>query len=107
MRPATLGVLGALAAASVAGAILFMPSADVSDVRVGERIFPDFAARTAEVRSIEYLGADAVLRCAVGDETLTVRTSGIYEVAAGADVHLHWPANQSHWFGADERRIDD
>jgi len=61
----------------------------------------------AEVRSIEYLGADAVLRCAVGDETLTVRTSGIYEVAAGADVHLHWPANQSHWFGADERRIDD
>jgi hypothetical protein len=61
MRPVTLGVLGALAAASVAGAILLMPSTDVSDVRIGERIFPDFAARTGEVRSIELQRPDGTI----------------------------------------------
>ena len=60
----------------------------------------------ALVRSIEYLGADAVVRCAIGDETLTVRTAGAYDGAVGSPVHLCWPAAQAHWFGTDERRID-
>jgi sn-glycerol 3-phosphate transport system ATP-binding protein len=60
----------------------------------------------ARVQSLEYLGADAVLRCTVGDQTLTVRTAGSCAAAEGADVTLHWAATDSHWFGADERRID-
>jgi sn-glycerol 3-phosphate transport system ATP-binding protein len=60
----------------------------------------------ARVQSLEYLGADAVLRCTVGDQTLTVRTAGSCAAAEGADVVLHWSATDSHWFGADERRID-
>ena len=60
----------------------------------------------ARVQSLEYLGADAVLRCAVGDQTLTVRTPGHCTAAVDDAVTLHWPATHSHWFGADERRID-
>ena len=59
----------------------------------------------ARVQSIEYLGADVVLRCGVGDETLTVRTAGVCEAAEGDAVTLNWPTSHSHWFGADERRI--
>jgi sn-glycerol 3-phosphate transport system ATP-binding protein len=60
----------------------------------------------ARVQSLEYLGADAVLRCTVGDQTVTVRTAGHTATAEGADLTLHWAATDSHWFGADERRID-
>ena len=70
---------------------------------------PEAGARqcsvAAQVLSIEYLGADAVLRCQVGEETLTVRTPGTLDTAVGAAVQLHWQADQSHWFGADERRL--
>ncbi len=60
----------------------------------------------AQVQSLEYLGADAVLRCTVGDQTLTVRTPGSCSAAVGDAVTLHWTAADSHWFGNDERRID-
>jgi sn-glycerol 3-phosphate transport system ATP-binding protein len=59
----------------------------------------------ALLQSVEYLGADAVLRCSVGSEVLTVRTSGAFDTAVGAALTLHWRAQQCHWFGADERRI--
>ncbi len=65
----------------------------------------DPARVQATVRSIEYLGADAVLRCAVGTETLTVRTTGAFDAAVGSTVTLGWPPASSHWFGADERRL--
>jgi sn-glycerol 3-phosphate transport system ATP-binding protein len=44
----------------------------------------------ATVRSIEYLGADLILHCAVGSETLTVRTGGQADLAAGSEVLLDW-----------------
>ncbi len=59
----------------------------------------------ARLQSVEYLGADAVLRCGVGDEVLTVRTPGAFDAAVGAALTLHWRAEQCHWFGANERRI--
>ncbi len=52
----------------------------------------------ATVRSLEYLGADLVLRCAVGSETITVRADGKSDVAAGAQVALHWPPQAEHYF---------
>ena len=60
----------------------------------------------AEVQDIEYLGADAVLRCAVGSQALTVRTAGSVDFGPGTRVVLGWPAAAAHWFGADERRLD-
>lgn len=61
---------------------------------------------SAEVQDVEYLGADAVLRCRLGSQTSSVRTAGTLPLAAGTRVTLAWPAAAAHWFGADERRID-
>jgi sn-glycerol 3-phosphate transport system ATP-binding protein len=60
----------------------------------------------ARVHSLEYLGADVVLRCTVGSQTLTVRTPGTCKVAVRDELMLHWHKADSHWFSADERRID-
>ncbi|RZJ20454.1 MAG: ABC transporter ATP-binding protein [Haliea sp.] len=59
----------------------------------------------ATVRSIEYLGADLILHCAIGTETLTVRTGGQAELAAGSQVMLDWPAPAMHHFDAQGQRV--
>ncbi|RZJ25420.1 MAG: TOBE domain-containing protein [Haliea sp.] len=59
----------------------------------------------AAVRSIEYLGADLILRCAVGSETLTVRTDGQARLEPGSAVLLDWAANSAHHFDAQGRRL--
>lgn len=59
----------------------------------------------ATVRSVEYLGADLILHCAVGSETLTVRTAGQTELAAGSQVLLDWAAGNTHHFDAQGQRI--
>jgi sn-glycerol 3-phosphate transport system ATP-binding protein len=55
---------------------------------------------SARVASIEYLGADLVLRCAIGSETLTVRAAGHVDLAPGAAVQLGWRAEDEHYFDA-------
>ena len=59
----------------------------------------------ATVRSVEYLGADLIAHCAVGSETLTVRTGGQAELAAGSTVHLDWAAANAHHFDAQGQRL--
>jgi sn-glycerol 3-phosphate transport system ATP-binding protein len=59
----------------------------------------------AAVRGIEYLGADLILHCAVGSETLTVRTGGQAELAAGSEVMLQWPPATAHHFDANGQRL--
>jgi len=59
----------------------------------------------AVVNSVEYLGADLVLRCAVGSEVLLVRAAGQHAATPGERVHLRWAADEAHGFGADGRRI--
>ncbi|MBS0344231.1 MAG: ABC transporter ATP-binding protein [Proteobacteria bacterium] len=59
----------------------------------------------AVVRSAEYLGADLVLHCAVGTESLLVRTQGQHRVEAGMPVHLAWQPADTHGFDAEGRRI--
>ena len=68
---------------------------------------PDDLQLPARVQSVEYLGADAVLRCAVGDQVLTVRAPGAADATTGREITLCWPRASSHWFGADERRLPD
>ncbi|MCU4118908.1 ABC transporter ATP-binding protein [Variovorax sp. N23] len=60
----------------------------------------------AVVQSVEYLGADLVLRCAVGSEVLLVRAAGGHVATPGERVHLRWSPDEAHGFGADGRRID-
>jgi sn-glycerol 3-phosphate transport system ATP-binding protein len=59
----------------------------------------------ATVTSFEYLGADLVLRCAVGSEQITVRTEGRHEVADGAPVTLGWRPEDEHYFDAQGLRV--
>ena len=60
----------------------------------------------AQVSSLEYLGSDLVLRCAVGSEQITVRTDGRCELRAGEQVQLRWPRQEQHFFDAAGSRLD-
>ena len=59
----------------------------------------------ATVQSLEYLGADLVLRCAVGSEMITVRADGRCDVLAGAQVGLQWPPQAEHYFDSQGCRL--
>jgi sn-glycerol 3-phosphate transport system ATP-binding protein len=59
----------------------------------------------ATVRSIEYLGADLLLHCEVGSETLTVRTDGQTGLAPGAQVRLDWAPSAMHHFDSRGQRL--
>jgi sn-glycerol 3-phosphate transport system ATP-binding protein len=59
----------------------------------------------ATVASLEYLGADLVLRCTVGSEQITVRAEGRAEVAEGAAVGLGWAREAEHFFDAQGARL--
>ena len=59
----------------------------------------------ATVKSLEYLGADLVLRCAVGAELVTVRADGKSDLAEGAQVALHWPPQAEHYFDSQGHRV--
>jgi sn-glycerol 3-phosphate transport system ATP-binding protein len=62
----------------------------------------------ATTRSIEYLGADSILTCEVGGQTVAVRAPGRVEQRAGATVHLTWRKEHAHVFdGQSGRRRDD
>jgi sn-glycerol 3-phosphate transport system ATP-binding protein len=54
----------------------------------------------AEVLSLEYLGADSLIACKVGDREWIVRQSGKIRLAAGDRIHLIWPEAENHWFEA-------
>ncbi|MBK0392441.1 ABC transporter ATP-binding protein [Ramlibacter algicola] len=59
----------------------------------------------ATVRAVEYLGADLVAHCAIGSETLTLRTEGQATLAAGGTVHLGWPPARAHHFDDRGQRL--
>jgi sn-glycerol 3-phosphate transport system ATP-binding protein len=59
----------------------------------------------AEVLSVEYLGADLVLRCQIGSQTLLARLDGQHCASIGDTVHLHWSPQSEHGFDIDGRRI--
>jgi sn-glycerol 3-phosphate transport system ATP-binding protein len=71
-----------------------------------EDIALDAGGIAAEVRSVEYLGADLVLACTVGSQTLLVRTDGQHQAAAGQRIGLRWAPHDAHAFDAAGHRID-
>jgi sn-glycerol 3-phosphate transport system ATP-binding protein len=52
----------------------------------------------ALVKTVEYLGADSILACVVGSQTLSVRAPGRVELPAGAPVHLVFNKDAIHVF---------
>jgi len=60
------------------------------------------------VESVEYLGADSIVECRVGDERLVVRAPGRLDFGRGAQVQLSWLRDAMHFFDIkDGRRRDD
>ena len=69
------------------------------DVRIGRQgENPD--GRPAVVESIEYLGADSVIACRVGSETMVARVAGAAHYAPGTAVKLSWDSSAVHQFDA-------
>ena len=63
---------------------------------------------SATAKSVEYLGADSILTCAVGSQTLAVRAPGRVTLSPGAPVRLSWSPDATHVFDAQSgRRRDD
>ena len=73
------------------------------DVRLGEG-----GALAARVVAVEYLGADSIVMCAAGAETIAVRAPGRVQLVPGAAVRLGWDPDAVHLFeAASGRRLDD
>jgi sn-glycerol 3-phosphate transport system ATP-binding protein len=61
----------------------------------------------AQVDSVEYLGADSLLSCRVGSQTLTARFSGRVGLRNGDTTRLGWAPGALHFFdGASGSRRD-
>jgi sn-glycerol 3-phosphate transport system ATP-binding protein len=54
----------------------------------------------AKVESVEYLGADSLLLCRVGEQALTARVSGRLGLSAGDHARLNWARGAAHFFDA-------
>lgn len=74
-------------------------------VHWGEASAADRVTVQAQVVGQEYLGADVVLRCQVGQETLTVRAPGHLLPQPGEHVPLHWLRSDMHFFDANGQRM--
>jgi sn-glycerol 3-phosphate transport system ATP-binding protein len=62
----------------------------------------------ARVTNVEYLGADTVLACAVGSQSITARVPGKAALTLGSTIHLGWRSETMHFFdAASGRRRDD
>jgi sn-glycerol 3-phosphate transport system ATP-binding protein len=68
------------------------------DIHLDERASGDGVGAT--VKSVEYLGADSIVTCAVGSQTLAVRAPGRVALSPGAPVRLSWSPDATHVFDA-------
>jgi sn-glycerol 3-phosphate transport system ATP-binding protein len=59
----------------------------------------------AKVESVEYLGADSLVTCRLGEAVLAVRTAGAVGVNKGDAVRLAWTGGALHVFDRDGRRV--
>jgi sn-glycerol 3-phosphate transport system ATP-binding protein len=58
------------------------------------------------VTAVEYLGADALVTCMVGDQPIVVRSRGTLAPPRGAAISLRWDVSAMHVFdAADGRRV--
>jgi sn-glycerol 3-phosphate transport system ATP-binding protein len=60
----------------------------------------------ATVQSMEYLGGDSLLGCAIGGQPLAVRVQGSVGLSPGDTARLTWAAGAQHFFAEDGTRHD-
>jgi sn-glycerol 3-phosphate transport system ATP-binding protein len=92
------------------GTLRLPPGREALFLRVGvrpENIELCASGVPAEVRAVEYLGAETMIEARVAGTPLLARISGRAPCAVGERVYLRWPAAATHWFDAStERRIE-
>ena len=71
------------------------------DVRVGSTGLP------VNISSVDYLGAETVLRMTHDGQALFARIDGRKGYRPGEETHICWSAKAIHRFGVDKVRIDD
>jgi len=64
------------------------------DIRIGTDGIP------AVVENVEYLGADSIIACRAGSESLTVRLARAAHLPPGTAVKLSWNSAAAHYFDA-------
>jgi sn-glycerol 3-phosphate transport system ATP-binding protein len=73
-----------------------------------ENIVLGSAGVPARVEAVEFLGADSMVSCAVGEgETMTVRAAGRVALGPGAPTHHSGPPEAMHFFDAASGRRRD
>ncbi|MFK7997688.1 MAG: ABC transporter ATP-binding protein [Granulosicoccus sp.] len=82
------------------------------DILVGVRPehvrLSDTVGVKARVEHVEYLGADVLLDCRIGNAKLLARIEGHADVQPQAEVRLIWKQDQMHFFGNDGgARLDE
>ncbi len=90
--------------------IVSVPGRD--DLRLGVRPeqvrIADGGRLPAVVQSAEYFGADTIVTCAAGADTIAARLPGRRELAPGSGISLDWETGAEHYFdAATGRRRDD
>ena len=79
--------------------MLDRPGEDLSlGVRPEDIEISDGAGVPAIVCSLEYLGADSIVDCRIGEQTVSVRTHGRIEIEPGTQVNLAWSLENVHYF---------
>jgi sn-glycerol 3-phosphate transport system ATP-binding protein len=69
-------------------------------VRPEDMRFAD-AGLPVRVTSVEFLGADSIVTCAAGAESLAVRLAGRVALAEGKSAHVTWTPEAAHLFDPD------
>jgi sn-glycerol 3-phosphate transport system ATP-binding protein len=84
-----------------------LPQSSLDALMLGvrpEKITLADSGPTAEVISLEYLGADSLIACRLAGREATIRLSGKVRLEPGERIHLSWPAAESHLFDAESGR---
>ena len=58
----------------------------------------------AHVKTVEHLGADSIVLCDVGGQSLSMRQDGFSKASPGDDIRLAWDAGHEHLFDKESGR---
>ena len=100
LLPLSDGELAKWARSNLAGPL---PQTPLDALMLGvrpEKITLADSGPTAEVISLEYLGADSLIACRLAGHEGTIRLSGKVRLKSGDRIHLSWPAAETHVFDA-------
>jgi sn-glycerol 3-phosphate transport system ATP-binding protein len=58
----------------------------------------------ARVKAVEHLGADSIVLCDIGGQSVSVRQDGFSKAHPGDDIRLAWDAGHEHRFDKESGR---